>query len=225
VDLNIYDSQGNVARQVTAQDAVFGVPFARGAVHQAYVRQLANRRQGDHNTKGRGDVKGSTRKLFRQKGTGRARQGSVRAPHRRGGGIAHGPHPRDYHQDIPKKMRRLAIKSVLSAKARDGELFVLESLEFAAPRTKDMVALLTALGLSASTLVLTTGDSRNVMLSARNIPWVRTLPANLTNVADLIHHRNVVLSAAALAEIERIWGERGTDAAAAGREEAGNASV
>jgi large subunit ribosomal protein L4 len=104
VQLNVHDRNGQVVRQIAVQDAVFAVPFAQGAVHQAYVRQLANRRQGTHSTKTRGEVAGSTRKLYRQKGTGRARQGSIRAPHRRGGGIAHGPQPRDYRQDIPKKM-------------------------------------------------------------------------------------------------------------------------
>ncbi|MCX6024114.1 MAG: 50S ribosomal protein L4, partial [Chloroflexi bacterium] len=175
--------------------------------HQAFVRQLANRRQGNHNTLNRGEVRGSTRKLFRQKGTGRARQGSIRAPHRRGGGIAHGPHPRDYRLDMPKKMRRLALKSVLSAKARDNELYVVENLDFGAPKTKEMVRALAAMGVtSGSTLVVTAGVQRNVILSARNIPWVRTLPANLINVADLINHRHVILTADAIGVIESIWG-------------------
>lgn len=218
MELNVYDNNGQVVRQVAAQDAVFAVPFARTAVHQAFVRQLANQRQGTHATKTRGMVAGSTRKLFRQKGTGRARQGGARAPHRRGGGIVHGPQPRDYRLEMPKKMRRLALKSVLSAKARDGEIFVLDALEFAEPKTRRLVLVLAGLGVSGKTLLVVSGNSHNVVLSARNIPALRTLPANLLNVADLIQHRNVVITADALAEIERIWGtaEAASDDAATG---------
>lgn len=215
MELNVYDNNGQVVRQLAAQDAVFGVPFARAAVHQAFVRQLANQRQGTSATKTRGMVNGSTRKLFRQKGTGRARQGGARAPHRRGGGTVHGPQPRDYRLDMPKKMRRLALKSVLSAKARDGELYVVDAPNFDAPKTKQMVAVLAGLGISGSTLLVVSGSPRNVLLSARNIPGLRTLPANLLNVADLINHRNIVLTAEAIAEIERIWGESASSDAAA----------
>jgi len=144
----------------------------------------------------------------------------VRAPHRRGGGIAHGPKPRSYRQDIPKKMRRSALRSALSAKARDGEVFVIDGLDFPAPKTKQLFTTLSAMGLSASTLLVTTGGASNVTLSARNIPWVDTLPANLLNVVDIINHRNLVLTADAVAEIERIWG-----VAPAGNGGSGDASV
>lgn len=218
MELNVYNHAGSVARQVTVQDAVFGVRFAQAAVHQSFLRYLANQRQGTHSTKTRGEVAGSTRKLFRQKGTGRARQGSARAPHRKGGGTAHGPKPRDYRQEMPKKMRRLALKSVLSAKARDGELFIVEALDFAAPKTKEMVRVLTALGLNGSTLLVTSGAPRNVLLSARNIPWLHTTAANLLNIGDLIRHRNIVLTAEAIAEIERVWGDGSTAAPEAATE-------
>ncbi|MBI4496390.1 MAG: 50S ribosomal protein L4 [Chloroflexi bacterium] len=205
-EVNVYNMTGAVVGQRRVAEAVFGVPLNTAVVHQAYVRQLANARQGTHSTKTRGEVAGSTRKLFRQKGTGRARQGSIRAPHRRGGGIVFGPKPRDYRQDMPKKMRRLALRAMLSDKLRAGELFVLESLSLPEPKTKQMLGVLSALGLTASTLLVTAGVDRTVILSARNIPWVRTLPANQLNIRDLVNYRNVVMTAAALEAVERLWG-------------------
>lgn len=210
-EVNVYDSAGTVVRQRQVVDSVFDVPFHEAVVHQAYLRQRANERQGTHSTKTRGEVAGSTRKLFKQKGTGRARQGGIRAPHRRGGGITFGPKPRDYRQDMPKKMRRLALRSALSAKVRDGELMVVDSLSLVQPKTREMLGLLTALGLSASTLVVTAGTDRNVVLSARNIPWVRTLPANQLNIKDLVNYRNIVMTAAALEQVEQLWGSAVAD--------------
>lgn len=162
-------------------------------MHQAMVRQLANARQGTHNTRGRGEVAGSTRKLYRQKGTGRARQGSIRAPHRKGGGIAHGPHPRSYHKDMPRKMRRLAVRSALSAKMADNAITFVDSLSFDRPRTKDMLGCLAALSLEGSTLLVLDGKSEAVQKSASNLPQVTTLLAQYLNVIDLLKHNNVVI--------------------------------
>jgi len=138
----LVDQKGAKLEEVELRDDVFGIEPNTTVVHQALLRQLANARQGTHDTKTRGEVEGSTRKLFRQKGTGRARQGGARAPHRKGGGVVFGPHPRSYRQAMPKKMRRLAIRSVLSAKARDGELILIKGFEFEQPKTKAMIQVL-----------------------------------------------------------------------------------
>jgi len=135
----IYNLAGEVVKHIEISDRVFAVPFNEGVVHQVMVAQRANARQGTAATKARGQVSYSTRKLYRQKGTGSARSGSLRSPLRRGGGVTFGPHPRSYRQDLPKKMRRLALRCVLSAKAGGGELKILEDLKFDEPKTKQMV--------------------------------------------------------------------------------------
>lgn len=206
MDYQLLSQQG--AQQGTAplRDDVFALTPNEAVVHQALVRQLANARQGTHDTKTRGEVAGSTKKLYRQKGTGRARQGGVRAPHRRGGGIAFGPHPRDYRQDMPKKMRRLAIRSVLSTKAGDGELVLVEDLSFSEPKTKAMLDTLRLLGVDGTALVVTERPDRNLILSARNIPGVYTLPAAQLNVATLLSYKYLVMTVGAARRAEALWG-------------------
>ena len=145
---------------------MFGLVPNEPVVHQAMVRQLANARQGSHNTKTRGEVAGSTHKIYRQKGTGRARQGGARAPHRRGGGVTFGPHPRSYAKAMPKKMRRLAIRSVLSAKVKEGELVLLDQLSFSDIKTKNMLEVLAALKVQGSVLVVMDEPQLEVILSA-----------------------------------------------------------
>jgi large subunit ribosomal protein L4 len=196
-----------VVKNIEISDHVFAVPFNSAVVHQALVRQQANARQGTASTKTRGEVSGSTRKLYRQKGTGRARAGSIKSPLRRGGGITFGPHPRSYKQDMPKKMRLLALRSVLSAKAGDGELKVLEELRLDEPKTKDMLRILTALGVDASVLIATAEPEENVVKSARNLPGVKTIPAHILNVVDILSYKMLLMTEAAVRKAEQLWGQ------------------
>ena len=204
----VYSLAGEVVKHIEISDEVFGVPFNKSVVHQAMVRQRANARQGTASTKTRGEVSGSTAKLFRQKGTGLARAGSRRSPLRRGGGITFGPKPRSYRQAMPKKMRRLALKCVLSAKAGDGELKVLEQLELEKPMTKEMAQILTALGVDSSALIVTSEPEDNIVKSTRNLPKTKTLPANLLNVVDILSYKMLLMTEAAVYKAERFWGQR-----------------
>ena len=159
----VYNLAGEVVEHIEISDEVFAVPFNQAVVHQALVRQQANARQGTASTKTRGEVTGSGRKLYRQKHTGRARAGSIKSPLRRGGGIIFGPKPRSYRQAMPKKMRQLALRCVLSAKARDGELVVLEQLKLPEPKTKEMVRILAALRVDSPALIVTDEPEENVI--------------------------------------------------------------
>jgi large subunit ribosomal protein L4 len=170
---------------------------------------LANARQGTACTKTRGEVTGSNKKLYRQKHTGNARSGNIKSPLRRGGGIIFGPKPSSYQQSMPKKMRRLAIRSVLSAKLKDNELFVLDQLDFSEPKTKEMARVLSALKINKSALVATGEMKLNVIKSARNIPDVKMVPANLLNVVDMTSHKILLLTEAAVRQVEQLWGKEG----------------
>ncbi len=207
----IYSLAGDVIEHIEISDEVFGVPFNQAVVHQAMVRQQANARQGTANTKTRGEVSGSTRKLFRQKGTGRARAGSIRSPLRRGGGITFGPKPRSYRQAMPKKMRQLALRCVLSAKAGDGELVVLEQLKLDEPKTKEMVRILAALGVDSSALIVTSEPEDNVVKSARNLPRIKTTPASLLNVVDILTYKMLLMTVAAVRKAEELWGGKSSE--------------
>ena len=212
----VYNLDGEVVKHIEISDQVFAVPFNEGVVHQAVVAQRANARQGNADTKTRSEVSGSARKLFRQKGTGYARAGSRRSPTRRGGGVAFGPHPRNYQQAMPRKMRRLALRCVLSAKAGDGELKVLEELDFEEPKTKRMAQVLATLGADSSALVVTDEPKNTVIKSARNLPGVKTMTANLLNVLDLLSHKMILMTESAVRQAERLWeqnlGQRGSHA-------------
>ena len=198
MQLPVYNLAGEVVRQIEVSDLVFGVPFNESVVHQVMV--------GTNSTKPRGTVHGSTRKLYRQKGTGNARAGSKKSPLRRGGGITFGPHPRDYRQDTPRKMRRLALRCVLSAKAGGGELKVLEAIDFPEPKTKKMAEALAALGVAASALIVTPEPQENVILSARNLPKIKTLPAHVLNVLDVLNYQTLLMTEAAVRLAEKLWG-------------------
>ena len=198
---------GEVVKHIEISDEVFAVPFNRAVVHQAMVRQLANTRQGTASTKTRGEVSGSHQKLFQQKGTGQARAGSRRSPLRRGGGVAFGPKPRSYRQEMPKKMHRLALRSVLSAKVRDKELVVLEKLELDEPKTREMVKIIAALGMSSGSALIATGQSEDkVVKSARNLAGIKTIPARLLNVIDILSHKTLLMPEAAVRQVEQLWG-------------------
>jgi large subunit ribosomal protein L4 len=206
VEVPVYSLKGEVVKNIEISDSVFAVPFNESVVHQALVRQRANARQGTASTKTRSEVVGSTAKLFRQKHTGRARAGSRKSPIRRGGGVTFGPKPRDYHQAMPKKMHQLAIRCVLSAKARDDELKVVEELKFKQPKTKEMEGVLVALGVDSSALVVAVEPEENTVKSARNLAGIKTMPANVLNVVDILSYKTLLMTEAAVRQAERIWG-------------------
>jgi len=202
----VYSSTGELVDQVEISEGIFGLPFNEAVVHQAMVRQLANRRQGTASTKARGEVRGSTAKLYRQKHTGRARRGSVKSPLLRGGGVVFGPKPRSYRQLMPRKMRRLALKCLLSAKVRDGNIKLMQGLEFKEPKTKDMINVLASLDVASSVLILTAQSTPTVVKSAANLTNVKVLPSALINVLDLLSYKIVIATVPAIRNIEQIWG-------------------
>jgi large subunit ribosomal protein L4 len=191
--------------------SVFSAKVNRGLMHQALVRQMANGRQGTHKAQTRAEVSRTTAKWYRQKGTGRARHGSRRAPIFVGGGVAHGPRPRKYTKRMPRKMRRGALRSALTVKAQGGDLVILDELAMAAPKTKDLVNVLKGLVGAESTLLLLPARDENVELSARNIPTVKAMQANYLNIRDLLGHQKLVISLASLDVIEDFLGDRGDE--------------
>lgn len=204
--LPVHDTAGKEVDTIEVDDAVFGIEPNAPVVHQAFVATMANRRAGTASTKTRSEVQGSTVKIRRQKGTGRSRQGSIRAPHHRHGGIVFGPRPRDYDKALPKRMRRLAIRSVLSAKASDGSLRVVSDLGISAPSTKAMAAALQALGFERSVLVVTAETDAAVKASAHNLQKVTLLPAAYLNVADLLSSHGLLMTVDAVRSAEALWG-------------------
>ena len=203
----VYSLNGEVVEQIELSQAIFALPFNEAVVHQAMVRQLANGRQGNASTKTRGEVSGSTRKLYPQKHTGRARRGDIKSPLLRGGGVVFGPKPRTYRQSMPKKMRKLALKCLLSAKVREGNIRLVQELDFKGPKTKDMINVLSSLGIDSSTLILTAQSTPNVVKSAANLPEVKVLPSALINVLDLLSYKMLVATVPAIRNIEQIWGK------------------
>ena len=204
----VHNLAGEIIEEIEVQDAVFGVPANMSVIHQALVRQLANARQGNADTKTRGDVIGSTRKLFKQKGTGHARRGSIRAGGKKGSGAVFGPHPRDYRQAMPKKMHRLALTGALSEKVRSGELFVINELKVESPKTRVVKGILDVLKIASPALVVTGKSEPTMVLSARNIPGIKTLPVSNINVADLLKYRQMVITVEAVRKAESIWGPK-----------------
>ena len=203
----VYTLNGEVVDQIELSQAIFDLPFNGVVVHQAMAGQLANRRHGTASTKTRGEVKGSTRKLYRQKHTGRARRGDIKSPLLRGGGVVFGPKPRNYRQSMPRKMRRLALKCLLSAKVREGNIRLVQELDFKGPKTKDMINVLSSLGIDSPTLILTAQSTPNVVKSAANLPEVKVLPSALINVLDLLSYEMLVATVPAIHNIEQIWGK------------------
>jgi large subunit ribosomal protein L4 len=202
----VYNVQGEQVGETELRDDIFAVPANEGLMHQALVRQLANARLGTHKTKTRSEVRGGGRKPWRQKGTGRARQGSIRAPHWRGGGAVFGPQPRSYRQKMPRKMRRQALRSALSVKVADAQVKVLDSLEMDAPRTKELVQILKNLGIGSSALILLPQRDEVILRSVRNLPEARTLVAQYLNVRDLLKYDVILMPLASLEVIEGILG-------------------
>jgi large subunit ribosomal protein L4 len=214
-DVQLYDPTGAPQETVSLDEAVFGITPNTALLHQAVVRQLADARQGTHDTLTRGEVARTTKKVWRQKGTGRARQGSRKGPHWRGGGVAFGPHPRDYRQALPKKMRQGALRSALAAKAAAGEIVVLQELAMEAPSTKRLRQLLEVVSKGRSHLIVLDGPQRNVQLSARNLPHVKAITTDSVNVVDLLRHEHLVLSLGALRRLEARYGRPAPEGEAA----------
>ena len=196
-----YSAAGASKKAVALPEALFDGTVNQDVLHRAVITFLSNQRQGTSDTKTRSEVSGGNQKPWRQKGTGRARQGSTRAPHWRHGGIAHGPHPRSYRLGIPKKMRQLAKKSALNARAREGLLVVIDALEYEKPKTKDLAALLGKVGgKEKKVLVLTANDSPNVYLSGRNIPDVQVMRFADASAYEIMWSETVVVELGALEE-------------------------
>lgn len=200
----LYNIEGKEIGDVELNDAIFGAPINEGLMHQVVINQLANRRQGTVATKGRSSVRGGGRKPWRQKGTGRARVGSIRSPLWVGGGVTFGPSPRDFSYTIPKKMRRAALKSALSAKLRDGEVIVIDKLSIDEPKTKTMVNILKALNAEKKPLVVTAEWDTNIELSIRNIPKTLLLKSSGLNVYDLLNHDRVIFTQDAVKRLEEV---------------------
>ena len=202
---SVFNMAGEVVDTVDLSDAVYAAPINAALLHQAIVRQQANARQGTAATKTRGEVAGSGAKLFRQKGTGRARQGTRKAPQWPGGGVVFGPHPRSYRQDMPKAMRRAALRSALSAKVAEQHLVFVDHLSLEQPKTKQMVAVLDNLKVRPNTALIVLADSDpNVVMSARNIPGVKTLPASSVNVLDVVKYDYVIMPVEAAKKVEQV---------------------
>jgi large subunit ribosomal protein L4 len=200
----LFNQSGTQVGDIELSDAVFGIEPNQHVLHDAVVMQQASLRQGTHDTKGRSEVRGGGRKPWRQKGTGRARQGSIRSPQWVGGGVVFGPTPRSYSYKLPKKVRRLAIKSALATKVLSEEIVVLEGLMLDAPKTKEMVSILSGLSADRKALVVTADYNDNVALSARNIPGVTFVTAEGINVLDVLKHDKLIITKDAVQKVEEV---------------------
>ena len=207
MEIQLQNIEGNVVGEVPVSKTLFGAPFNADLVHQALVMYQLNARQGTHKVKVRSEVSGGGAKPWRQKHTGRARHGSIRSPIWRGGGVTFGPHPRSYRRDMPKRMRHLALRCVLTQKLEAGRIILVEDFDGITGRTREMIQALSNLNTSGSTLIVTASSETNVVRSARNIPRVWTMPANLLNAGELLKHSNLILTLGALRRAEDLWGE------------------
>nr|WGD71351.1 50S ribosomal protein L4 [Bacillus subtilis] len=200
----LYNQNGSTAGDIELNASVFGIEPNESVVFDAILMQRASLRQGTHKVKNRSEVRGGGRKPWRQKGTGRARQGSIRSPQWRGGGVVFGPTPRAYSYKLPKKVRRLAIKSVLSSKVIDNNIIVLEDLTLDTAKTKEMATILKGLSVEKKALIVTADANEAVALSARNIPGVTVVEANGINVLDVVNHEKLLITKAAVEKVEEV---------------------
>ncbi len=196
---------GTEAGTIELKDEIFGIEPNANAVHAVVVNYLANQRQGTQSAKTRGEVRGGGRKPFRQKGTGRHRQGSTTDPSQVGGGIAFAPKPRSYRYTVPKKVRRLAMKSVLSAKVADSEIIVLDELKFDAPKTKEMIKVLENVKAAKKALIITVEKDENIVRSAANIPGVKTALVGTMNVYEIVNHTSFIVTKEAIEKIQEVY--------------------
>lgn len=203
--LNVLNMSGEIVGEIQLNDSIFGVEVNKQVLHQVVVNYLANQRQGTQSAKTRAEVRGGGRKPFRQKGTGNARQGTIRAPHYVGGGVVFAPKPRDYSYVLPKKIRRIALKSALSSKVENGEMVVLEDLVFEAPKTKAMIDVLKNINANKKALIVTVDKNDNVVLSAGNIPGVKTSFIGQLNVYEILNHNSFIITKAAVEKLEEVY--------------------
>lgn len=206
---DVKDISGDVVSEIELNDLVFNVNMNSALVHQALVAQRANARAGTNSTKTRAEVRGGGRKPWKQKYTGRARAGSIRSPLWRGGGVAFGPKPRSYRKDLPVRMRRQALRCVLSDKLREGSFTVLDQMKFEKPKAAELVKSFDSLGLDGPTLIVTAAPDQSVILSARNLERVKTLPAAYLNVGDLLKYKNLIMTVDAVKHAESLWAKDG----------------
>lgn len=211
--VKVRNIQNEEIGDVELSDAVFGAPLNEGLIHAAVRNFMANARRGTSATKTRGDVSGAGRKLWKQKGTGRARIASLRSPLWKGGGNAHGPQPRDWSYNMPRKMRHGALRSALSERVREGNVFVVEEWSLEQPKTKDFSQALTKLGLGGKTLIVDSLGNDNLVLSARNLRHTKVVNSFGLNIYDLLYHDQLVLSRAAADELEQLLGSKGETSA------------
>ena len=200
--VTLFKQDGSTAGEIELNEAVFGIEPNEGVMFDAVIMQRASLRQGTHAVKNRSAVRGGGRKPWRQKGTGRARQGSIRSPQWVGGGTVFGPTPRSYSYKLPRKVRRLALQSVLSQKVLDGKLIVVDSLQFDAPKTKEFKQFLSNINVDSKTLLVLEGENTNAFYSARNINTVKVIDDNNVNVLDVMNYDTVILTQAALSTVE-----------------------
>lgn len=205
-NVDVYQQSGAKNGSTTINDAIFAIEPNNNVIADVVIMQQASLRQGTHAVKNRSAVRGGGRKPWRQKGTGRARQGSIRSPQWRGGGVVFGPTPRSYAYKVPRKVYRLALKSVLSQKVADKELIVIDELKFDKPSTKEFQTLLDKLKVQGRTLLVVEADNQNAMLSAQNIARVKAITADNVNVLDIINNQQTIITKAALAKIEEALG-------------------
>ena len=202
--VNILNIKGENVGELELNETIFATKVSEHAVYEVIKNQLANKRQGTQSAKTRAEVRGGGRKPFRQKGTGRARQGSIRAPHYTGGGVVFAPKPRDYSYKLPRSTRQAALRSVLTSKFEEGKLVVVDNITFDAPKTKDMVSFISNVG-AVKPLIVTEKVDKNVYISARNLQKTAVTFADLINVYDILKHDTLVVSEAALARIEEVF--------------------
>lgn len=214
MQVSVRNISGEVVSELQVSDHIFSIPANTAVMHQAMVAQLNNARLGTANTKTRGQVAGSTKKLYPQKHTGRARRGSIKSPLLRGGGIVFGPHPRSYHQNTNRKMKSLALRSALSSKASEGKLLIVDQLNIDSAKTRDMANLLQGLGITSSVLVVATGVSDNLRLASRNIPRTRVIQLDSLNLVDLLSYQHLIMTVDAVKKAQELWGIKKTPAQA-----------
>jgi large subunit ribosomal protein L4 len=211
--VKVRNTKNEEVGEVELSDAVFGAPLNEPLIHAAVRNYMANARQGTSATKTRGDVSGAGRKLWKQKGTGRARIASLRSPLWKGGGNTHGPQPRDWSYNMPKKMRQGALRSALSERVREGHVFVVEGWGLDKPKTKEFAQSLATLGLAGKTLIVDSLENDNLLLSARNMRQTKVVNSFGLNIYDLLYHDHLVLSRAATDELEKLLGARNGEGA------------
>ncbi|HBH11912.1 MAG: LSU ribosomal protein L4p (L1e) [Clostridiales bacterium 38_11] len=201
----LYNVSGEQIGDIELSDDIFGIEVNTHVMYEAVKAYLANQRQGTQSAKTRSEVRGGGRKPWRQKGTGRARQGSIRSPQWKGGGVVFAPKPRDYSIRLPKKVRRLALKSAFSSKVESNEIIVLDELNMTSPKTKDMIKVLENLKVGKKTLIVIPGKDENIYKSARNIPGVKTSAVNTLNVYDILNHNSFVITKDAISKVEEVY--------------------